>query len=187
MSEPVSPRSSSRYIGAPVRTVEATRYLTGRGQYVDDLVLPGMLYAAFLRSPHAHAGLGPIEVAAARAAPGVAAVLTGAEARARASRLRTPLSVPGYRDCGAYCLAVDKVRYVGEPVAVVAAESRYLAEDAVERIEVSFAPLPAVVDAEAAIAPNAPLLYPELGENVLVRATFRGGDPDAVFARADLR
>jgi carbon-monoxide dehydrogenase large subunit len=186
MGEPVSPHSRSRYIGAPVRAVEATRYLTGRGQYVDDLVLPGMLYAAFLRSPHAHAGLGPIEVAAARAAPGVAAVLTGAEARARASRLRTPLNVPGYRDCGAYCLAVDKVRYVGEPVAVVAAESRYLAEDAVERIEVSYAPLPAVVDAEAAIAPNAPLLYPELGENVLVRATFRGGDPDAAFARADL-
>ena len=176
----------SALIGAPLRTVEAGRFLTGRGQYVDDLVLPGMLHAAFVRSPHAHARLGTIDIAAARARPGVAAVLTGAEARERASRLHTPLNVPHYRDVGAHALAWDKVRFAGEPVAVVAAESRYLAEDACEAIVVHYEPLPAVVDPAAALAPGAPLLYEELGENVLVRASFQGGDPEAMFARAEV-
>ena len=179
---PVPPR----LIGAPLPTVEARRFLAGRGQYVDDLVLPGMLHAAFVRSPHAHARLGTIDIAAARARPGVAAVLTGAEARERANRLHTPLNVPHYRDVGAHALAWGKVRFAGEPVAVVAAESRYLAEDACEAIVVHYEPLPAVVDPAAALAPGAPLLYEELGENVLVRASFQGGDPEAMFARAEV-
>ncbi len=186
MSEQSPASAKPRYVGAPVRAVELVRFLTGRARYVDDLVLPGMLHAAFLRSPHAHAHLGTVDVSAAQARPGVTAVLTGREARERAGRLSAPLQVPGYRDCGPYCLAVDKVRFVGEPIAVVAADSRYAAEDATEAIEVQYDVLPAVVDPRAALAADAPLLYPELGDNVLVHATFQGGDPDGAFARADL-
>ncbi len=186
MAEADGGQGGKRYVGAPVRAVECARYLTGSAQYVDDLILPGMMHAAFLRSPHAHARLGPVDISAARARPGVAAVLTGADAGDRANRLRAPLQVPGYRDCGPHCLAIDKVRYAGEPIVVVAADTRYAAEDAAEAIAVSYAVLPAVVDPEAALASDAPLLYPDHGDNVLVHATFRGGDPDAAFARADL-
>jgi aerobic carbon-monoxide dehydrogenase large subunit len=173
------------YVGQPVRAVEAERYITGRAQYVDDILLPDMLHAAFLRSPHAHATLRAVDASLAQARPDVAAVLTGAEAAARTTRLNTPLNVPGYRDCGAWCLAVDKVRFVGEPIAIVAADSRYAAEDAAEAIVVEYDVLPAVTDPEGALLPDAPLLYPELGENALVHAAFEGGDPDGQFARAD--
>src|SRR5581483_3392659 len=178
MAEHANPPDGEQYVGKPIRAVESVRYITGRGQYVDDLALPGMLHAAFLRSPHAHASLNAVDASAARERPDVAAVLTGAEAQQRATRLYTPLNVPGYRDCGGYCLAVDKVRYVGEPIALVAAESRYAAEDAAEAIVVDYHVLPPVTDPEAALEPGAPLLYPELGDNVAVHATFQGGDPD---------
>jgi aerobic carbon-monoxide dehydrogenase large subunit len=173
------------YVGQPVRAVEAERYITGNAQYVDDIQLPDMLHVAFLRSPHAHANLRGVDTSAAQARPDVAAVLTGADATAHTARLATPLNVPGYRDCGAWCLAVDKVRFVGEPIAIVAASSRYAAEDAAEAIVVDYDPLPAVVDPETALSPDAALLYPELGENALVHADFQGGDPDAQFERAD--
>ncbi len=184
MAEHANPPDGEQYVGKPIRAVESVRYITGRGQYVDDLALPGMLHAAFLRSPHAHASLNAVDASAARERPDVAAVLTGAEAQQRATRLYTPLNVPGYRDCGGYCLAVDKVRYVGEPIALVAAESRYAAEDAAEAIVVDYHVLPPVTDPEAALEPGAPLLYPELGDNVAVHATFQGGDPDGAFERA---
>jgi carbon-monoxide dehydrogenase large subunit len=185
MAEHAPHSNGEQYVGAPVRAVELVRYVTGRGQYVDDLALPGLVHAAFLRSPHAHANLGAVDASAARVRPGVLSVLTGAEARERSTRLYTPLQVPGYRDCGAYCLAVDKVRFVGEPIAIVAADSRYAAEDAAESVAVSYDVLPAIADAESALAPGAALLYPDLGENVLIHATFSGGDPDGAFERAD--
>src|SRR5215210_5871504 len=165
MAEHASHLNGDQYVGQSVRAVEAERYVTGRAQYVDDINLPDMLHAAFLRSPHAHANLGAVDASAARARPDVVAVLTGTEAQARTARLHTPLNVPGYRDCGAWCLAVDKVRFVGDPIAIVAGDSRYAAEDAAESIAVEFDLLPAVVDPEKALLPDAALLYAELGEN----------------------
>ena len=171
------------WIGAPVPRKEDARLLAGRGAYLDDLSRAGLLHAAMLRSPHAHARIVRVDARAAAAMPGVAAVLTG-EAAARASgpiRPLIPTPVP-IRD---HCLAVDRVRFAGEPVAAVAAVDRATAEDALDRIVVEYEPLEPVVDPEAALAPGAPLLYPELGTNVLWHDTFTYGDVDGAFAAAD--
>ena len=127
---------------------EDARLVAGRGRFVDDLGRPRMLHAAMLRSPHAHARIVAIDTRAAEALPGVFAVLTGAEAAARSGPIR-PL-IPTTAAVPDYCLAVDRARYVGEPVAAVAAVDRATAEDALERIRVEYEPLPAVVDPEAA-------------------------------------
>src|SRR5439155_19238713 len=126
------------------------RILTGRGRYVDDVSLPGLLHAAFLRSPYAHARINALDSAAARAMPGVIAVLTGADMQ----RLTNPMSIhmlPGYRGPRFWPLATDMVRFVGDPIAIVIAESRYLAEDARDTIEVDYVPLTPVVTLEHAL------------------------------------
>jgi len=142
-----------------------------------------MLHAAMLRSPHAHARIVAIDTREAAALPGVFAVLTGAEAAARSGPIR-PL-IPTTAAVPDYCLAVDRARYVGEPVAAVAAVDRATAEDALELIRVEYEALPAVVDPEAAIAPGATLLYPQLGTNVLWHDTLTYGPVDEALARAD--
>jgi 2-furoyl-CoA dehydrogenase large subunit len=162
---------------------EDARLLRGRGTYLDDLSRPGLLHAAMLRSPHAHARIVCIDTRGAEAVAGVRAVLTGAEA-ARISGPIPPL-IPPPAPIRDYCLAVDRVRFVGEPVAAVAAVDRATAEDACERIVVEYEPLAAVIDPEAALEPGAPLLYPELGTNVLWHDTLTYGDVDGAFARAD--
>jgi 2-furoyl-CoA dehydrogenase large subunit len=171
------------WVGRAQPRKEDGRLLAGRGRFVDDLGLPGMLHAAMLRSPHAHARIVSVDARAAEAVPGVAAVLTGAQAARRSGPIRPliPTRVP-LRD---WCLAVDRVRFVGEPVAAVAAVDRATAEDAAERIEVVYEPLPAVVDVEAALRPGAPLLYDDLGTNVLWHDAFTYGDVDGAFAAAD--
>src|SRR3984893_6938650 len=129
-----------RTIGTSIQRVEDARILTGRGRYVDDVNLPGMLHATFLRSPHPHAKITRIDVQAAQSLPGVIAVLTGADLQ----RLTNPMTIqmlPGYHSPKFFPLATDTVRFVGDPVAVVIADSRYLAEDACERIEVDYEPL----------------------------------------------
>jgi 2-furoyl-CoA dehydrogenase large subunit len=173
----------SGWVGRAEPRKEDGRLLAGRGRFVDDLGLPGMLHAAMLRSPHAHARIVSVDVRAAAEVPGVAAVLTGAQA-ARLSGPIRPLIPPRVplRD---WCLAVDRVRFVGEAVAAVAAIDRATAEDAAERIEVVYEPLPAVVDAETALRPDAPLLYEELGTNVLWHDAFTYGDVEGAFAAAD--
>jgi 2-furoyl-CoA dehydrogenase large subunit len=140
----------------------------------------GTLSAAILRSPHAHAELVSIDVSMALKMPGVACVLTGEDAK----RWTKPFAVAVKTAMQQWCLAVDRVRYVGEPVAAVLAQDRNLAEDALEKIEVEYRPLPPVVEPEAAIRPDAPLLHPELGSNVVGDRTFRYGDPEAAFAAA---
>jgi carbon-monoxide dehydrogenase large subunit len=173
----------ARYTGAWVRRREDPRLLIGLGNYVDDLKMPGALHAAFVRSPHAHARIRRVGVSRALALDGVEAVLTGADLARLTNPIRVRVSMPVTPT--AYCLAHDKVRYVGEPVAVVAAASRAVAEDACELIDVDYEPLPAVVDAERAMAPDAPLLFEELGSNVLWRGTFPYGDVEGAFAQAD--
>src|SRR5437879_7809299 len=161
------------------------RILTGRGRYVDDVTLPRMVHVAFVRSVHAHARLVRVDVARARRAPGVARVLTGEEAR----RLCRPyrgvlLHYQGMKTGAMLPLAVERARYVGEPVVALAAASRAAAEDAAALVRVEYESLPAVLDPEAALAPGAPLIHGELGDNVMYETRLAGGDPARAFDSA---
>ncbi len=185
-----------QYVGASVRRREDPRFLTGAAIYVADLRLPGMLHAAVLRSTHAHARIAAVNAAPAIALPGVHAVLTakeleGAVAPFSGHLWKVPPSVqqaahptvkPDRRDV----LARDVVRFVGEPVAMVAAADRYVAEDAVDLIQVTYDPLPPVRDPEGARAPGAPTLHREWGDNQSVHFVISSGDVDAAFAAADV-
>src|SRR5262249_13723677 len=155
---------------------------TGHGRFIDDLgTRPGTLAAAILRSPHAHAEIEAVDCLAARAADGVVAVLTGIEVRSLTSSLVVGVKAP--LEC--WPIAIDRVRYVGEPVAVVVASDRYRAEDALELIEIRYRQLPAVVDPLAATLPEAPLLHPAVCSNVVGERTFCYGDPEREFAKAE--
>src|SRR5581483_7052136 len=173
-------------LGAPLRRVEDPRFLTGRGQYVADLVLPGMLHVAFLRSPPAHARLAGLDVSAARRLPGVAACVTGAELAGWVRPVRAPSRLSTYRPTDFPALATGKVRHAGEAVAAVAADSRYAAEDALEAIRVDYDPLPVVEDVEAALADGGPLVHEAAGSNVLLSRAFSRGDVEAAFRDAAL-
>jgi 2-furoyl-CoA dehydrogenase large subunit len=176
--------AAAGWLGRSIERIEDAALLTGRGRYIDDLGVPaGTLHAAILRSSHAHAKIRAIDTAAAAAAPGVAAVITGAEVAACSSPLVPVLRAP----LEGWPIAVEGVRYVGEPVAVVVAADRYLAEDALDLIEVDYDPLPALVDPLAALAPGAPTLHDKLGSNVASDRSFRYGDPEAAFAAAPHR
>jgi carbon-monoxide dehydrogenase large subunit len=184
--EPIGARS----VGARVQRVEDRRILTGRGRYVDDVVLPGMLHAAFLRSQVPHGRLRSLDVDEARRLPGVVAVYTGEDIR----RLTRPATAgaasgmdqtPGMRSPSYYALATDKVRYVGDPIALVVAESRYVAEDALELIVEDIDMLEPVVDYADALDPAKPPVFDELGDNVNLAAELALGDVDAAFAGAD--
>lgn len=144
------------HVGRPLLRHEDAALLSGRGRFADDLgTPPGTLHAAILHSPHAHAQLLGVDASAALALPGVHAVLTGEDVQ----RWQQPFLVGVKVPVRHYALAVDKVRYSGEPVAVVVAENRYLAEDALEAVKVHYQPLPAVVDVEAACSADAPVLH----------------------------
>src|SRR5438067_1601562 len=145
--------------------VEDRRLLTGQGRYVDDVALPGTLEMAVVRSPHPHARIVAVDAAAARAAPGVRAVLMGADVPPLARFPLIPLA-PDARIPPFEPLAVGVTRAVGAPVAAVVAEGRGAALDAAALVEVAYESLPAVADVEAALAEGAPLVYPEYGDNV---------------------
>ena len=175
-------------IGAAVRRKEDFRFLTGQGTYTDDINRPGQLYAFLLRSPHAHAELGAIDTAAANAAPGVSAVFTGADLQVGGlpcgwlvtSKDGKPMIEPPHP-----LLAQGKVRHVGDPVAVVVAETLEQAKDAAELIEVSYKTLPAVVTSQEAIKPGSPLLFDTAPGNLCF--DWHLGDKtavDAAFSRA---
>ncbi|HKU94591.1 MAG TPA: xanthine dehydrogenase family protein molybdopterin-binding subunit, partial [Vineibacter sp.] len=147
------------YVGQPLRRREDRRLLIGKGRYVDDIRVPGMLHVAILRSPHAHAAIPAVDVAAARAVPGVRIVLTGADLAGKIGSIRPNWVIPGTVVPDRPVVATDRVRFVGECIAVVVAETRAAAEDARDLIDVAYEPLPAVVDEEAAIADGAPQLH----------------------------
>ena len=178
---------AQRYIGSPIKRSEDTRILTGHGSYVDDIILPGMLYAAFVRSPIAHGRITAVETAAAREAPGVVAVVTGEELEAKIVPGPTGIAaMMGGSPAQFTILCTDKVRLVGDPIVMVVAESRYEAEDACELVEVDYDELPAVASAEVAIDPDSPPIFEDLGSNVLVeKPPVVFGDVDGAFARAD--
>jgi len=174
-------RVTTRWCGQSIERVEDGALLTGRGRFIDDLgIRSGTLHAAILRSSHAHAKICTIDAAAARKAQGVAAVITGADVRAVSASLVAGVRAP--IEC--WPIAVDRVRYVGEPVAVVLAASRYLAEDALELVNVGYEPLPAIVDPLAALDSEHPALHEGLGSNIASERSFRYGDPEHAFARA---
>jgi len=173
--------SGSPWIGQSIPRVEDSALLTGRGRFIDDLgVHPGTLHAAILRSPHAHADIVSIETSAAKRAQGVVAVLDGDDVKALTSSLVVGVKAPV--EC--WPIAVGRVRYVGEPVAVVVATDRYLAEDAVDLIEVQYRARPAVIDPLAALRADAPVLHDGFGGNVASDRTFRYGNPEQAFASA---
>ena len=172
------------WVGQSIERIEDAALLSGRGRYIDDLgIRPGTQYAAILRSSHAHAIITGIDTAAARAMPGVAAVLTGADFNGITSTLLASVRTP----IEARAIATDRVRYVGEPVAVVIAADRYLAEDALDLVEVAYQPLPAIVDPESAAAEGAPILHDGLGGNICSERSFTYGDPVSAFATAPHR
>jgi len=178
-------RPERRSVGQPVKRVEDGRLLVGQGRFVDDLHLPRMVHAAFVRSPHAHALIRGVDVRRAAALPGVVAVLTGEEAARLCRPWRGILTdYTGMKSALQYPLALDRVRYVGEPVVAIAAPDRYLAEDACDLVEVDYEPLPPVVDPEAAMRPDAPVIHEELGDNIIYRGGFDKGEVDEAFARA---
>ena len=171
------------YVGRPLKRMEDPRLITGRGQYVEDLKLPGLTYLAFLRSPHAHARVTALRTDAARTAPGVLRVVTAADL-GPLRPLPYMASLPGLKQSPCPYLAGEVVDATGVPVAAVVAESRSLARDALELIEVEYAPLPAVSDPQVALDAGAPLAHPELGTNQAFTWPLKGGDVTAAFARA---
>ena len=175
------------WFGASIKRKEDADLLTGRGRFVDDIKLPGMLHAAVLRSPHAHAGIRGIDKRAALALPGVHAVFTFADLPPSMQRQTVPLLVPSPAIKQArmpYCLAKDEACFVGEPVALVVADSRYLAEDAAALVEVDFEPLPAVSDCAAALAAGAPLAHRDAPSNLAAVIPVNVGNAEAAFAQA---
>lgn len=178
--------ATPKLIGAGVKRVEDARLLSGEGRYVADFRPAGVLDAAFLRSPHAHARLARIDASAARAMPGVVTVVTGEDLASWTKPVRAASKMTGYRVTSFPPLAVGKVRHVGEAVAVVVAENRYVAEDAVDRIVVEYEPLDVVADVEAALTDGGPLLHEDAGSNVLVEREFARGDVDQALESADV-
>ena len=185
----------AKYFGAAVKRREDPRFLRGDGRFVDDVIVPGALHAAFVRSPHAHARIGKIHTAAASTAPGVIRVFTFGDLE----RWMKPLPLfgavpPGLaavvkfevRQAFQWALCRERARYVGEIVAMVVAESRAAAEDAVDLVEIDWDPLAPVVDMVRAGEPGSPLVHPEWGSNVGVGFSHSIGDADGAFARAEV-
>ena len=174
------------YIGESVVRPQTARLLAGRGVFTDDVTLPRMLHAVFVRSPHAHARIASIDATQARALPGVAAVVTGTEMASVCSGwVGTLAHFQGMKSALQRPLAVGKASWQGEPVAAVAAESRAIAEDGVSRVRVEWEPLPVVTDPETALDPATPVIHPELGDNLAFRLELNSGDPDRAFKEAD--
>ena len=172
------------YIGAPIKRKEDVRFLTGQANYLDDITRPGMLHAAVLRGPHGHARVLSIDTSAAVAMPGVAAVFTYDDIASLAKTIPVRVfELPGLDQYLQEPLASDKVRYVGEAVAVAVADSRYLAEDALDAIVVEYEPLPAVTSVEAALKDEV-LLHEATGTNLAGRTEIAVGDAEEAFRNA---
>jgi carbon-monoxide dehydrogenase large subunit len=178
----------ARVFGSGIKRREDPRLLTGTARYTADITLPGQLYAAILRSPHGHARIRKIDTAPATAAPGVVAAFTAADTEGMLGTIPCAWLVPNsdLKTTPYPPLAKGVVRYVGDAVAVVVAESPQQAADAVELIEVDYDPLPATVDPEQAVKPGAPQLHQEAPNNIAFHWTVAGGDVDAAFSKADV-
>ncbi len=183
---------SEKYLGKPMTRTEDPLLLTGRALFVDDVEIPGMLHAAFLRSDYAHARLLSLDVSAAREMPGVVAVFTAEDMgdawRPSPPNVSPPPGMPGvtFFSRTPVPLVKDTVKHAGEPLALIIAESRYIAEDAAERIWAELEPLPAVVDIEHALDPDAPLVHDDLESNLAAHLIQEKGNYEEAKAKADL-
>ena len=177
-------REAHPMIGQPIRRKEDPHFLRGGGRYVHDLTSPGLLHLAFVRSPYAHAAVHGIDATRARRLPGVVAVLAAADLPL--SPIEPEFAGDEYHGAGWPPLAGERVRFVGDPVAVVAASDRYLAEDAVELLEVAYDPLPVVASVEEARRPDAVLVHDTVPGNVYFRRDHVHGDVNGIFATAAL-
>lgn len=181
-----------RFSGTRIKRREDPRLLTGRGAFIADICLPNMAEVAFVRSPLGHAEIKSIDTREAELSQGVLAVVTGADLVAESAALEATLhEVPGLehmaRECKKskwYPLALERVRYMGEAVVAIAAENRYLAEDAAEKVMVNYNPLPVVTNVADSLDQDAPLLHEEWGENLILKNTFKNGDPVKAFEDA---
>jgi aerobic carbon-monoxide dehydrogenase large subunit len=187
--------TAREYVNASVRRLEDRELLTGRARFVDDIKLPGTLSAAFVRSPFAHAMVRGVDRSAASAVPGVHAVYTLADLRPHLTADRIPLGMsvrelmglaakPLRDNITPFVLARDEVCYVGDPVAVVIADDRYMAEEAASRVQVDYEPLPAVADCRDAAQPAAPPVHAKIASNILAEYAIGYGDCDAAVAKA---
>jgi aerobic carbon-monoxide dehydrogenase large subunit len=191
MSKPEQPVLSpldrpNSYIGRAVLRPNLKRLLEGRGQYVSDVVLPRLLHVAFARSPHAHALIRAIDTAAAKRAPGVVAVVTGAEL----AEMCTPwvgvlTHLKGLKSAPQHAIAVGTACWQGEAVAAVVAKTRALAEDAAELVGVDYEPLTPVADAESTLDRDTPVIHAELGDNLAFERKLDAGEVDRAFQEAD--
>src|SRR6185437_792823 len=173
---------------AAVKRREDPRLITGRATYTDDVRLSNLAYVAFVRSPHGHARIKRIDTSRANGVAGVVAVVTGQDLAGKVNGIPTAWLIPNsdLKTPTHPPLAVDTVRYVGDAVAAVVADSRAAASDAVDLVDVEYEPLPAVVNGEKATQPNAPQLHPDVPNNVAFRWSVKGGDVDAAFQGADV-
>jgi 2-furoyl-CoA dehydrogenase large subunit len=179
---PPPPSPDHPWVGRALPRKEDQALLCGRARFIDDLApVPGLKHAAILRSQHPHAHIRAIDTSRALALPGVIGVVTGAQLARTVGPIPSVVRAP----VPYFPFAIDRVRHVGEPVAVVVAETRYIAEDACELIAVDYEVLPAAASIAAALAPGAPLLHEKAGSNAINRRSFRYGDPEKAFAEAD--
>ena len=172
----MSKTNDFHYIGKPLARKEDKRLITGQGRYLDDIVVPGALHVSFVRSPHAHARILGISADAARDLPGVTGVFTGEDLDRWTSRLRLAPPIDGLHPTEIETLPIDKVRFHGDPVAVVVARDRYVAEDAAELVEVEYEVLPAIASLDSAFAPDAALVDETLPSNLVSHQTFSAGN-----------
>ena len=179
---------TTRLFGSGIRRREDPRLITGRASYTDDIKLPGMAYAAILRSPYAHANITSIDTSAAACQPGVIAVYTGADIEGHLNPIPCAWLIPDSNlvtpDHPA--IAKDKVRYVGDAVAVVVAENRYQAEDALDHIDVDYEPLDATINPKASTMDGAPQVHDDAPNNIAFKWTVAGGEIDEAFEKADV-
>jgi len=187
MTPPIDDTLRPRFIGARVHRLEDPRLLTGHGAFVDDRPARGLLHLAYRRSAEAHARLTRIDTEAARAMPGVVGVFTAQDIDPLITQIRATSRMRGYQSTLLPALAKDKVRYAGEPVVAVVAEDRYLAEDAAERVEIDYDPLPVLVDPEQSARDDAPLIHDHMDSNVLAVREFARGDVDGAMSEAAVR
>jgi len=178
----MSPPAVRRWVGKPIRVKEDGRFVQGKGLYSDDIQLRQMLYAAVLRSPHAHAKIKRVDVSKALRLKGVVATLTGPEL----PDLTNPMTSRTGYPIKEYAMAVDKAVYAGQGVVAVAAESRGVAEDALDLIDIDYEELPAVVDPEEAMKPGAPRIFKDVENNTFSSINLEYGDVNSAFEDADL-
>jgi carbon-monoxide dehydrogenase large subunit len=177
---------TQRYVGQAMKRKEDPRLVSGTSTYVDDVVLPGMLHMAVTRSIHAHARIKRVDISKAQKLPGVIAVVTGDEVAAHCGPIPCVASLPNMKNAQQPLLAMGKVRFVGEPIAAVVAENKYIARDAADMIEIDYEPLPAVTNPEKALDPQSPRLYEEFSDNIGFNFAFESGNTEEAFKNAEV-